>query len=135
VTKDKFRQHAAYNRWPLLKRAVEKGAARAPFHTLFQRCSLNHFYDAASAGVNEHWSIVDDGVAILANTVLLRHLVVGHARFGELAAAQILLCELLSRRFRTFADLNLRVHMRKSFFVCERSGIRSSMGIRDDVVT
>jgi hypothetical protein len=47
---------------------------------------LHNFDYAASAGVNEHWPIVDDGVAILANTVLLRNVVVGDARFGKLGA-------------------------------------------------
>jgi hypothetical protein len=42
--------------------------------------------DAPSARVNQHRSIIDDGVAILANTVFLRNVVVGDARFRKLSA-------------------------------------------------
>src|ERR1035437_4947938 len=45
---------------------------------------LDNLHDAAGTGVNEHRSIVDDGVAILANTVFLRNVVVSHARFRKL---------------------------------------------------
>jgi hypothetical protein len=36
--------------------------------------------------VNQHRSIIDDGVATLANTVFLRNVVVGDARFRKLSA-------------------------------------------------
>jgi hypothetical protein len=45
---------------------------------------FDNFDYAASAGVNEHRSIVDYGVAILANTVFLRNVVVSDARFRKL---------------------------------------------------
>jgi hypothetical protein len=47
---------------------------------------FDHLNDAASAWVNQHWSIVYDGVAIFANTVFLRNFVVGDARFRKLSA-------------------------------------------------
>jgi hypothetical protein len=45
---------------------------------------LDDLYDAASMGINQNGSIVDDRVAIPASTVFLGHVVVGHARFGKL---------------------------------------------------
>jgi hypothetical protein len=42
--------------------------------------------DAPSARVNQHRSIIDDSVAILTNTVFLRNVVVGDARFRKLSA-------------------------------------------------
>jgi hypothetical protein len=47
---------------------------------------LDDFDDAAGTGVNQHRSIVNDRVAILAGTVFLRNVVVSHARFGKLSA-------------------------------------------------
>ena len=44
---------------------------------------LDDFDDAACTGVNQNRSIVDDGVAIFANTILRRNLIVGDARFGK----------------------------------------------------
>ena len=48
--------------------------------------SLDDLNDAASAGVDEHRSIIDHGVAILANSVFLGNFVVSHACFRKLSA-------------------------------------------------
>jgi hypothetical protein len=47
---------------------------------------LDNFDYAATARVNQHRSIVYDRIAILASTVFLGHVVVGHACFRKLGA-------------------------------------------------
>ena len=47
---------------------------------------FHDFHDATGMGVNQYRSVVDDGVAILANTIFLRNVVVSHARLWKLCA-------------------------------------------------
>jgi hypothetical protein len=47
---------------------------------------LHDFDYAPRAGVHQNRPIVDDRIAIFANTVFLRNFIVGHARFGKLSA-------------------------------------------------
>jgi hypothetical protein len=47
---------------------------------------LDNLDYAASAGINKHRSIIDNGVAILAGTIFLGNVVVGYARFRKLSA-------------------------------------------------
>jgi hypothetical protein len=47
---------------------------------------LDNFDYAATARVHQHRSIVDDRIAILASSVFLGHVVVGHACFRKLGA-------------------------------------------------
>src|SRR4051794_39231855 len=47
---------------------------------------FDDFHDTTSTRFDQNRSIVDDRVAILSDTVLLRDLVIGHARFRKLGA-------------------------------------------------
>jgi hypothetical protein len=50
---------------------------------LFQRSLLDNFDYSVRTGVNQNWPIINDGIAIFANTVLRRDLIVGDACFRE----------------------------------------------------
>ena len=60
-----------------------KGHPDEALSRLFQRSLLDNFDYSVRTGVNQNWPIINDGIAIFANTVLRRDLIVGDACFRE----------------------------------------------------
>src|SRR6187200_3584735 len=58
---------------------TKRAALRPPHRTLNALALLDDLHDRVGAGIDEHRPLVDDRIAIVANAVLSRDLVVGHA--------------------------------------------------------